>query len=68
MKEGTQYFKSKDIAKGSGLSSKQVGTSLFYMSKKKLGNIEIIEYARSISTTWKAKFLSFQEIIRRSTL
>jgi len=65
MKEGTQYFKSKDIAKGSGLSSKQVGTSLFYMSKKKLGNIEIIEYA---STTWKAKFLSFQEIIRRSTL
>lgn len=68
MKEGKQYFKSKDIARESGLSPKQVGTTLFNMSKKKFSNIEISEYARSISITWKARILSFQEIIKRGVL
>jgi hypothetical protein len=52
--EGHEYFKSKYIAKDIGVSSKEVGTTLFNMSKKKLGGIKIIKYAQSLSTTWKA--------------
>ena len=51
----TEFFKSKHIAKDIGLTSKEVGTSLLHMSKKKLGSIRIIKYARAISTTWKAE-------------
>jgi hypothetical protein len=50
------YFKSKHIAQDLGeLTPKEVGTRLMQMSEKNLGNIRIIKYAFSVSTTWRVE-------------
>jgi hypothetical protein len=55
MKRGQQHFKSKDIAKEIGTSSYAVGINLGKMCNKNLGNIKIVNYARSIAVTWKVE-------------
>jgi hypothetical protein len=53
MKRGQQFFKAKHIAHDIGLSSHEVGTNLMMMSKKNLGDMKILNYASTTSTTWK---------------
>jgi hypothetical protein len=52
--EGHSFFKSKYIAKDTGLSAKQVGTTLLKLSKKQdITNLEIKQWSCSLSTTWR---------------
>jgi hypothetical protein len=54
--KGKEYFKSKYIAKEVGLSPKQVGTTLFRLSKQRdVHGIEIVAWSESLSTTWRIK-------------
>jgi len=59
MEKGKQYFKSRQMSKEIGdLSSKEIGQTLFRMSKKKIG-ITIERHSYSLGTTWKV-----QKVIR----
>lgn len=49
---GESYFRSKNIAKALGLSSKQVGARLPHLDEKS-DEVEIEKWGRSRSTTWK---------------
>ena len=50
--EGTTYLKSKYVAKELGLSSKEVGINMGILEERATG-IEIEQWGRSSSTTWK---------------
>jgi hypothetical protein len=51
---GHNYFKSKYIAKDTGLSARRVGAILFKLSQNpKIKDIEIKQYSTSLSTTWR---------------
>ena len=55
---GKEYFKSKYIAKETGLSPKQVGTTLFNLSQKQdILGLEIKQYSVAISTTWRIRLV-----------
>ena len=51
MKPGLNFFKSKYIAKDTGLSSKEVGTNMALLSEN-CPEFKIERYSYSNSTTW----------------
>jgi hypothetical protein len=51
MKSGSNFFKSKYIAKDTGLSSKEVGTNMALLSEI-CPEFKIEQYSYSNSTTW----------------
>lgn len=54
--KGKEFFKSKYIAKETGLSPKQVGTTLFNLSQKQdIHGLEIKQYSVAISKTWRIR-------------
>lgn len=50
--KGERYFRSKNIAKHLGLSSKQVGVRLPELAEK-TEEVDIEKWGRARSTTWK---------------
>ncbi|WP_128475707.1 DUF7123 family protein [Halorussus pelagicus] len=50
--KGERYFRSKNIAKQLGLSSKQVGVRLPELAEKS-EEVDIEKWGRAKSTTWK---------------
>lgn len=49
---GEQYFRAKNIAESLGLTAKQVGVRLPYLSEK-AEDLDIEKWGRARSTTWK---------------